>query len=128
MMRRPSLSSGHVFTAWITAEFKNLIRLCQQAFKNGNKESYSLYRNAVNQERKLLCSKYFASKVDNLKSTKPSQWWNAVNRIAGMVPCASPDSILNPCKAADQTVSLHEHAEVLVQPVRASSYLSFLSI
>ena len=80
---------------WITAEFKNLIRLRQQACNNGDKESYSLYRNAVNRERKSLRSKYFASKVGNLKSTKPSQWWNAVKRIAGMVPCASSDRILS---------------------------------
>ena len=64
---------------------------------------YYFYFNAVNQERKSLRSKYLAPKVDNLKSTKPSQWWNAVNRIAGMVPCASSDSILS---------SLRSHVEV----------------
>ena len=80
---------------WIATEFKHLIRLRQQGFNNGDKESYSLYRNAVNRERKSLRSKYVASKVGNLKSTKPSQWWNAIKRIAGMVPCASPDSILS---------------------------------
>ena len=64
---------------------------------------YYFYFNTVNQERKSLRSKYLASKVDNLKSTKPSQWWNAVNRIAGMVPCASSDSILS---------SLRSHVEV----------------
>ena len=36
---------------WITTEFKQLIRLRQQGFNNGDKESYSLYRNAVNRER-----------------------------------------------------------------------------
>jgi len=87
----------------ITAEFKNLIRQRQQALKNGNKESYSLYLNAVNRERKLLRSKYsFASKVDNLKSTKPSQWWNAVKRIAGMVPCTSSDSFLSSLHLEDE--------------------------
>ena len=48
---------------WITAEFKNLVRLRQQAFNNVDKESYSLYRNAVNRERKSLRNKYFASKL-----------------------------------------------------------------
>jgi len=72
---------------------QNLIRLCQQALKNGNKESYSFYHNATNRERKLLPSKSFASKVDNLKSTKPSQWWNAVKQVARMVPCTSSDGL-----------------------------------
>ena len=63
----------------ITAEFKNLGRLRQQAFINGDKESYSLYHNAVNRERKWLRGKYFASKVDNPKSTKPSLFLLIIN-------------------------------------------------
>ena len=47
----------------ITAELKNLIKLYQQAFKNGDKESYCLYRNSVNRGRKSLRSKYFAAKA-----------------------------------------------------------------
>ena len=66
---------------WITAEFKNLVRLRQQAFNKVDKESYSLYRNAVNRERKSLCNKYFASKVDNLKSTKPSLFLLMINDL-----------------------------------------------
>ena len=69
---------------WITAEFKNLIKLRQQAFNKGDKDAFSRYRNIVNGERKSLRGKYFASKVDHLKSTKPSQWWNAVQRVAGI--------------------------------------------
>ena len=39
---------------------------------------------------KTLRSRYFASKIQHLKHTKPSQWWNAVKRIAGMAtPCGS---------------------------------------
>ena len=66
---------------WITAEFKNLVRLGQQAFNNEDKESYSLYRNAVNRERKSLRNKYFASKVDNLKFTKPSLFLLMINDL-----------------------------------------------
>ena len=66
---------------WITAEFKNLVRLRQQAFNNGDKESYCLYRNAVNRQRKLLRNKYFASKVDNLKSTRPSLFFLMINDL-----------------------------------------------
>ncbi|KXJ21511.1 hypothetical protein AC249_AIPGENE788 [Exaiptasia diaphana] len=80
---------------WITPEFKKLIKLRQQAFTKGDKVSFSHYRNVVNRERKTLRSKYFASKINDLKFTKPSQWWNAVKRVAGMVPCSSPDSLLS---------------------------------
>ena len=66
---------------WITAEFKNLIRLRKQAFNNVDKEIYSLYRNTVNRERKSLRNKYFASKVDNLKSTKPSLFLLMINDL-----------------------------------------------
>ena len=51
---------------------------------------YYFYFNAVNQERKSLRSKYLAPKVDNLKSTKPSQWWNAVNRMPEWFPAPVP--------------------------------------
>ena len=66
---------------WITAEFKNLVGLRQQAFNNVDKESYPLYRNAVNRERKSLRNKYFALKVDNLKSTKPSLFLVMINDL-----------------------------------------------
>ena len=53
----------------------------KQAFNNVDKEIYSLYRNAVNRERKSLRNKYFASKVDNLKSTKPSLFLLMINDL-----------------------------------------------
>ena len=105
-------------TPWITAEFKNLIKLCQQAFNNGNKESYCLYRNAVNRERKSLRSKYFAAKVDNLKSTKASQWWNAVKQVAGMVPRSSSDSLLS---------SLHLEGELIEVEIANKINSAFLA-
>lgn len=80
---------------WVTADFKNLIKLRQQAFSKGDVEAFRHYRNAVNRERKLLRSKYFSSKVEHLKTTKPSQWWNAVKRVAGMAPYSSSDSLLS---------------------------------
>ena len=100
----------HVHDApWITVEFKNLIKLRQQAFMSGDKERYCRYRNAVNRERKTLRSKYFASKINNLKFTKPSQWRNAVKRVALMVPCSSSDSLLSSLHL-DVNVDEHEIA------------------
>ena len=75
---------------WVTSDFTKLIKTRQEAFSNGQTEIYRHYRNLVNRERKILRSRYFASKVRHLKDTKPNQWWNAVKRIAGMTtPCGS---------------------------------------
>ena len=75
---------------WVTSDFKELIKSRQQAFSNGEMENYRHYRNLVNRKRKTLQSRYFASKIQHLKQTKPSKWWNAVKRIAGMAtPCGS---------------------------------------
>ena len=56
----------------ITAEFKRLVHLRQRAFHSADAERFRYYRNFVNRERKSLRSKYFASKVQHLKHTKPN--------------------------------------------------------
>ena len=56
---------------WITAAFKNLIKLRQKAFSKGDTQLYRYYRNPVNRERKLCRSKLFFSKILQLKETKP---------------------------------------------------------
>ena len=86
---------------WVTERFKNLIKLRQHAFHHGDMEQYRRYRNDVNRARKSLRSKYFASKVNNLKNTKPSQWWSAVKRIASMNPASSSESLLSNLQLGD---------------------------
>ena len=39
--------------------------------------------------------KYYALKVNNLKDTKPSQWWSAVKRICGLTPASGSESLLS---------------------------------
>ena len=56
---------------WITAAFKNLIKLRQKAFSKGDTQLYRSYRNSVNGETKLCRSKLFFSKILQLKETKP---------------------------------------------------------
>ncbi len=58
---------------WITAEFKELIKARSKAFARGDTEYFRRLRNDVNRERKLCRKRYFHSKVDNLKTTKPSR-------------------------------------------------------
>ena len=69
---------------WFTPELKNLIKLRQRAIKNDDKELFRLYRNRVNRERKICRARFFSAKVQHLKESKPSQWWNDVKKIAGI--------------------------------------------
>lgn len=78
---------------WVSAEFKVLIKLWQKAFVQGDAEHFRYLRNIVNCERKLLCSRYYTSKVANLKTTKLSQWWNEVKKIVGMASATGSEDI-----------------------------------
>ena len=83
----------HNDSPWITPEFKTLIAKRQQAFMSGDMDSYRHLRNGVNQERKALREKFFASKVQHIKKSKPSQWWREVKRIAGISPESGSDCL-----------------------------------
>ena len=78
---------------WVTAEFNNVIRLRKKAYAEGDQDRFRYIRNVVNRERALCRCKYYASKVANLKNTKPSQWWSEVKKIAGMTPATHSDDI-----------------------------------
>jgi len=39
--------------------------------------------------------------VNNLKNTKPLQWWSAVKQIAGMNPASSSESLLSNLQLGD---------------------------
>ena len=78
---------------WVTAEFKKLIKLRQRAFAKGDKDLFHVYRNRVNRERKSCRARFYSSKVQHLKETKPSQWWSDVKKIAGMTSTAGSDDL-----------------------------------
>ena len=50
-------------------------------------------RNAVNRERKSCRSRYYSSKVADLKNAKHGKWWGEVKKIAGMTPSAGCEEI-----------------------------------
>ena len=82
---------------WITAEFKALIKRRQKAFAKGDTERFRHLRNAVNRERKSLRGKSYASKVNNLKDLKPSQWWSAVKHISRLISGWAPKACYPIC-------------------------------
>ena len=72
---------------WITSELKEFIIPRQNSFAEGDTELFKHdYRNIVNRERKCCRSRFYAAKVENLRDSKPSQWWTNIKKIAGMVP------------------------------------------
>ena len=81
---------------WITAELKELIKARSKAFARGDTEKFRRLRNDVNRERKLCRKRYYNSKVDNLKNTKPSRWWYEVKKIAGMTSATGGHSSATP--------------------------------
>ena len=69
---------------WITVKLKELIRLRQAAFHiNKEGQQYKALRNAVNRERKLCKTRYYASKVEDLKGVNPRKWWKEVKKLSG---------------------------------------------
>ena len=78
---------------WVTAEFKALIKARQKAFAQDDTEGYRHLWNITNRERKVCRGKFYASKVANLKTTKPNQWWREVKMIAGMTPATGGEDI-----------------------------------
>ena len=80
---------------WVSPEFKELVKPRQKAFNDGDVNRFHYYRNAVNRERKTLRGRYYASKVSQLKYSKPNQWWNSVKRIAGMFPPSVSDTVIS---------------------------------
>ena len=103
--------------AWITANFKNLIKKRQAAFSNGNIELFRYYRNRVNRERKICGEKFYSSKVEHLKKSKPSRWWKEVKQIAGMTPSTGAEDLYNQIQIDDMDrKSPTEIAISLIQP------------
>ena len=80
---------------WVSPEFKELVKLWQKAFNDGEVNRFLYYRNAVNRKRKTLRGRYYASKVSQVKYSKPSQWWKSVKRIAGMTPASDSDTVIS---------------------------------
>ena len=73
-------------TPWMTQHLKSLIQQRQKAFAKGHDQLFKSLRNRVNRERKQCRSKYYDSKVSQLKVTDPKQWWKSVKYLCGMDP------------------------------------------
>ena len=80
---------------WMTEKLKSNIRKRQKSLKKGNQDAFKYYRNQVNREPRKCRQVYYRNKVENLKHTKPKDWWSAVKKICGMSPLYKPEFRLN---------------------------------
>jgi hypothetical protein len=61
---------------WITPHFKDLLKQRQMAYSSGNLDLYKHLRNKANRVSKNLRSRYYQTKIDELKSTNSKKWWS----------------------------------------------------
>jgi len=61
---------------WVTDQFRRLIRCRQNALKKGQ-----VYRNRVQRMSEVLQRKYYARKIEGLRSSKLCNWWRSVKLI-----------------------------------------------
>ncbi|KXJ08316.1 hypothetical protein AC249_AIPGENE967 [Exaiptasia diaphana] len=66
--------------AWVNRKLKYLISLRQKALAQGDHAKYHALRNQVNRERKSCRAKFYESKVEQLKESKPATWWSEVKK------------------------------------------------
>ena len=68
---------------WVTDHFRRLIRCRQYALKHGQAARYRSYRNRVQQMSKVLQRKYYAKKIEGLRTSNSRNWWRRVKFITG---------------------------------------------
>ena len=109
---------------WVTAEFKNLIKLLQRANAHGDQDRFRHLRNLVNRERKVLRSRYYTSRVLNLKNIKLNQWWNEVKKTSRPADICSQLRINDIHGKSDVHVDITELINTaLLEPMQAYQLL-----
>ena len=114
---------------WITNKFKKIIKKRQKALSANNPTTYRIHRNLVNRERKQCRSKFYEHKVQDLKDTKPKNWWRCVKSLSGMSsPSPKPDlTKLLQVDGIDDQTSPHAIANIInnqfLQPMKTYSHI-----
>jgi len=69
---------------WVTDRIRELVRNRQVAYMSGNMVTYRSYRNQVNRAVKTMRSRFYRSKVKQLKDSSPKGWWHHIKSLSGM--------------------------------------------
>ena len=67
---------------WLNGNLKKMIRARQEALSLGDMVTLRLFRNQVNRERKSCRTKYYDSRVKQLKECDPSGWWKEIKKLS----------------------------------------------
>ena len=68
---------------WITDDFRRLIRQRQYALSHGDMVQYKQLRNKVNRMSKTLRSQHYNSKMNQLRTSDPRNWWRETKKLTG---------------------------------------------
>lgn len=66
---------------WVTSQFREVVKCRQKAFLEGNSAKYHRLRNRTQRMAAKLRKSYFTSRVQQLHSCNPRQWWSKTRRI-----------------------------------------------
>ena len=120
-------------TPWMTEKLKALIGNRKKVFLNESRHSlkYKFYRNAVNRERKDCKSRFYKSRIQDVKGEQPMVWWKEIKQISGM-KCRGND-LLNQLiidQLKDQTPQQKAYSinDALLQPLEDYKLHSPLAI
>ena len=79
---------------WLNKNLKKMILARQEALSRGDTTTFRSLRNRVNRERLSCRSKYYDSRVKQLKEGDRSGWWKEIKKLSGM-SAATRDSTLS---------------------------------
>ena len=66
---------------WVTSHFREVVKCRQKAFLEGNLVKYHRLRNRTQHMAAKLRKSYFTSRVEQLHSCNPRQWWSKTRHI-----------------------------------------------
>ena len=96
---------------WVNDYFKRLVSRRNTAYKSSNRALYKELRNRVNRVGRTLKSQYFLNQVEQMKSSKPKNWWKEIKRLSGALPTSS--SLNDNLTLNDQPVDSESLSEVI---------------
>ena len=111
---------------WVTPSFRNLVKSRQRAFLAGDLASYHRLRNRTQRMANKLRKNYFETKVEQLHTSDPHQWWTRTKRLLKLPdsnPFANLDCQDSPDKLAETInnffVSVSAHLPEVVPDILA---------
>jgi hypothetical protein len=68
---------------WVTDQFRRLIRCRQNAWRNGEMVRFKALRNKIQRLARQLRRKFYARRMQGLRTSNPRNWWRTVKQLTG---------------------------------------------